>query len=170
MGFDMSDEVWADIKGFDGKYQVSNKGNVRRLNGRRHACLSLGKNTSGYLQVKLYGSGFTRHAYVHHLVLEAFVSSRPIGLEACHNDGNRTNNDRMNLRWDTRANNCFDRKAHGTENIGERHGASKLTSTQVIQMRNELESGMSQRMAAKKFGVSQSTVRDIAHRKKWAHL
>lgn len=55
-----------------------------------------------------------RHASVHPLVLEAFVGPRPPGMEACHADGNKTNNALSNLRWDTKRANELDAIRLGT--------------------------------------------------------
>ncbi len=52
--------------------------------------------------------------YVHRLVLEAFVSLCPEGMVACHNDGDTTNNNLSNLRWDTSSGNHQDKWKHGT--------------------------------------------------------
>jgi len=53
------------------------------------------------------------HKLVHRLVLEAFAGPCPDGMEACHGDGDPTNNRRLNLRWDTRSSNQLDTVRHG---------------------------------------------------------
>jgi hypothetical protein len=60
----------------------------------------------------------------------------PPGMEACHNNGDPTDNRLCNLRWDTHANNEADKIRHGTYFIrarlkGERNGNSKLTEEEV---------------------------------------
>jgi hypothetical protein len=92
-----------------------------------------------YLTVNL-GDGVKKVAhYVHRLVLEAFVGPRPPGLICCHNDGDPTNNQVENLRWDSYRANSEDMLRHGTRLIGEQNNA-KLTEAAVQEVRR-LRSG-----------------------------
>lgn len=117
----MQSTEWRPIPGYEGIYEVSNKGDVRRLAhinqkgmSLRERALSPGKVTSGHLQIALsdHQGKRTRHM-VHALVLAAFVGPRPQGLHGCHNDGNPLNNHLDNIRWDTPSSNMFDKVAHG---------------------------------------------------------
>lgn len=71
------------------------------------------------------------------------------------------------LRWATRAENEADKLIHGTHNRGERHGCAKLTTEQVLKIR---EMPGSIRAVGKIFGVSYSTIADIRRMKKWSHV
>ena len=71
------------------------------------------------------------HKFVHVLVLEAFIGPRPPKYQACHNNGDTTDNRLQNLRWDTVSNNHMDKHRHGTMQIGSKHSKAKLTETQV---------------------------------------
>ena len=133
-------EEWRFIEGAK-HYQVSNLGRVKSLPrlamryNPRWKCKSplpvserilrqgkyYGKNRDGSRRerpaattVAIDVNGRTVSRYVHHLVLEAFVGPRPEGTEACHGDGNGTNNKLANLRWDTHAENIKDSVSHGT--------------------------------------------------------
>lgn len=120
-------ETWLAIPGFEGKYEASDLGRVRSLdrvlvhgNGfvrrMRGRVLRPHLRRDGYAEVVL-GCGSrkaTKHRRVHLLVLAAHVGPCPSGLEACHNDGNRSNNQLGNLRWDTRVANMADKIIHGT--------------------------------------------------------
>lgn len=108
--------------GYEGTYEVSNLGQVRSLSrpdswGRpvRGRALSPDAGSGGHLRVKLTRNGVSRRFFIHRLVLAAFVGPRPEGMEACHNDGNPTNNIVSNLRWDTKSANAQDRRRHGTD-------------------------------------------------------
>jgi hypothetical protein len=116
-----ANENWLPIPGHPG-YEVSDLGRVRSLGwvtvdtiGRRQPhraqmltpCTRPGRD---YLHVSL-GAGVNRP--VHHLVLSAFVGTRPAGLDGCHNDGDPTNNRVSNLRWDTKKSNSQDVIKHG---------------------------------------------------------
>jgi HNH endonuclease/NUMOD4 motif len=118
-----AEECWKPVVGYEGLYEVSDQGNVRSLDrwgngGGGSRRLSRGRRltpqkSGSYLKVGLTrnGSGSTRS--IHVLVLEAFVGQRPDSALACHNDGDRRNNQLSNLRWDTQSNNMLDAVKHG---------------------------------------------------------
>jgi HNH endonuclease/NUMOD4 motif len=123
-------EVWRSVVGFAGIYEVSDQGNVASCDrimkypsGRvcryKGKLLSPGK-TGDRLTVVLCNSEGQRSYYVHDLVLTAFVGPCPDGQEGCHNDGNGTHNSLVNLRWDTRSENTYDRVRHGTHHAKNR--------------------------------------------------
>lgn len=107
---------------------------------------------------------------VSRLVLLAFVGPCPHGMEACHNNGIRTDDRLVNLRWDTRRNNHVDKKAHGTFQAGELHGMHKLTGDQVAEIRRAKASGKwhwGSEALARKYGVHRVTVSAIANSRWW---
>ena len=98
-------EKWVDIKGFNGKYQVSDTGKVRSLCYKKPRILST-SNTGkyrNYLAVKLYkgGRGTGKDYKVHRLVAEAFLPNPDNKPQVNHIDGNTFNNDVSNLEWVT---------------------------------------------------------------------
>lgn len=109
-------EIWKDIPGYEGRYQVSNAGNVRSLahrvrlvaHGKETTRLSPGRilkpgpQQSGHLSVAI-GKGNSRQ--VHQLVLEAFVGPCPEGCEVLHLNHNPADNRLENLRYGTRSEN-----------------------------------------------------------------
>lgn len=122
-------ECWLPVTGYEGSYEVSDQGRVRSLPrtvqrlGHENSTLSVrGKylrrtpRPDGYLQVAL-ARGATSHKswLVHRLVLVTFVGPCPHGMESCHNNGTRSDNRLINLRWDTMSGNMFDKKRHGTD-------------------------------------------------------
>lgn len=126
-----AEDVWRAIPGYEGRYEVSRYGDVRRLthsvmrsNGVPQRMNALTKKpqlkNSGYLYV-LFGRDMH---YVAHLVLTAFVGPRPPGKECCHNDGNKLNNAVENLRWDTRSENVRDIVRHGNHPQAEKEACS----------------------------------------------
>ena len=100
-------EEWRDIKGFEGYYQVSNMGRVKRLKivgneGRtyRERILVPVYNTR-YLNVSLCKNGTVKQRRVHRLVCEAFIEN-PYNYPCInHKDENRLNNNADNLEWCT---------------------------------------------------------------------
>lgn len=105
-------EVWQDIPGHLG-YKVSDQG---RVLGRRGNVLSPKITKKGnYRLVWLITEDGGKSRKVHHLVFEAFVGPRPKGMEACHRDGDPSNNQLTNLRWGTKSSNALDRVSHGND-------------------------------------------------------
>lgn len=124
----------------------------------------------GKCRVGLYREGRSHSTFVHRLVLYEFVGECPIGMVACHNDGDGTNNAVSNLRWDTPAGNEADKVAHGTKTEGEKVGTSVLTEDNVRSMRRLRDEGESIRSLARKFGVHQKTAQSVIHNRTWKHL
>lgn len=92
-------EIWKDIRGFEGRYQVSNLGSVRGVKGLLRAQLQ----NSGYLVVHLYLRGTRQVRLVHRLVAFAFCEGA--GSQVNHRNGDKANNTVVNLEWCTRREN-----------------------------------------------------------------
>jgi hypothetical protein len=169
-------ETWLEISDTEGRYSVSNYGNVRanwsdvprrnlphRIRIERSQQLKPHVHTTGYLRVAL-GRGVQR--YVHRLVAAAFHQNPEALPQVDHIDGNRTNNAALNLRWVS----AQDNAKYG----GERHDwtTQKLASAQrrVYAFRKKefeilIAAGHSLRAVAKAFGTSHSVVRATLSRK-----
>ena len=92
-------EIWRDIPGYEGLYQVSNLGNVKSayLKGKLK---KQRLNPNGYFGVNLSKDGKGKNANVHSLVAQAFLNHKPCGFKIVvdHIDDNRKNNKLSNLR------------------------------------------------------------------------
>lgn len=97
-------EIWKDIAGYEGLYQVSNLGNVLSLNYLGHGKKQLLKQTmttNGYKKVILWKNGVGKNYRVNRLVAAAFIPN-PDNLPIVnHKDWNRLNNCADNLEWCT---------------------------------------------------------------------
>lgn len=162
-------ERWANVVGFGDRYEISDQGNIRRRDNHRRLTPRPHIKT-GYYQVGLSVDGRKNHPYIHRLVCEAFSGPCPEGMECRHKDGDRSNNQSTNLAWGTRVEQNQDRNSHGTSNRGERHGLSKLTTEQVLEIRRLAATGWTQGDLAEQYGVCQQTISDIVVRRKWAWL
>lgn len=99
----MIKEIWKDIKGYEGLYQVSNYGKVKSLiqnNSRRKKVLKPYLNNSGYLRVNLYDKlGKAKKLYIHRLVALNFLDKPNNKNIVNHIDCNKLNNCVENLEW-----------------------------------------------------------------------
>ncbi len=165
---------WREIPGLDGRYEASADGRIRSTKSGRILKSHIGR--AGYPVVGIYFShaGRSKHRFVHRLVCVAWHGVPPNNrMEVAHLDGSRTNASASNLRWATAEENWADRKRHGRTSPprGEQQGAAKLTTAQVIQIRNIYNSGqMKQIDIARMFGVRDSTISRIITGVRWGHV
>ena len=119
----MNNEVWKDIVGYEGYYQVSDQGRVRsvdriitcadgRIRRYKSRILKFGKNQKGYLLTTLCKDGTQKTFKVHRLVAEAFIPNPDNKPECDHKDKDKTNNCVSNLWWVSTEENW----EHGTQN------------------------------------------------------
>lgn len=103
-------EIWKDIKGYEGYYQISNLGNVKSLerrvvksNGviqnRKERIMNKRKSTDGYYMAKLTLNNQSKNIAIHRLVAIHFIPNPNNLPEVNHKDLNRTNNNVENLEW-----------------------------------------------------------------------
>lgn len=121
-------EVWKDVIGYEGLYQVSNLGRVKHLPGIvedkngvkkfvREKIKSHTISEDGYHSVSLYKNNVVEYFMVHRLVLSIFKPSRlQSELEVNHKDGNKDNNSLSNLEWVTGSENIQKGVELGTTN------------------------------------------------------
>lgn len=162
---------WKPIQNFE-DYFINSAGMVCSIKkkGRHFAYyLSLIKPKTGqkYYYVDLYKNGVYKRKYIHHLVLEHFVSNRPNDQEALHGSLGKHNNTVKNLRWGTKKENMADKLLSGTDNRGSKHGNSKLKEPNIVSIRELSKSGFNNTEIAKNFNVSQSAISRIVRNKSW---
>lgn len=143
-------------------YYIDIQGTVYRKMSYGFKLMKSHKDKDGYLFVMLtrgYGKSISQK--VHRLVLEAFVGKCPEGMECCHNDGIRDNDDLDNLRWDTRSNNHKDKRKHGT-------GVQLLNELQVriIRKHKRIPRGY-RKFLANIFNVNDSVIKDVLYGRTW---
>lgn len=138
-------EIWKDIPGYEGKYQVSNFGRVKslartmphKLHGKwfvRERILKqfpVGNSGNQYLGVFLHKGCGEQHIFrVHRLVADAFIAKVPGKPEVNHKDCDKTNNYADNLEWVSGKENSRHAWAHGRcNNVGWRKHAVKNIDT-----------------------------------------
>lgn len=90
-------EIWKDIEGYEGLYQVSNLGNIKSL--RSNKLMSVNDSGIGYMKTHLSKNGKQTYPYVHRLVAIAFLPNPNNLPEVNHKDENKSNNNVTNLEW-----------------------------------------------------------------------
>ena len=169
-------EIWKDIPGYRGSYQVSSKGRVRSLPRlvpvydrirqvsymrpcpgkilRQAVC-----DRAGHVSVHL--GKHCRGIPVHQLVMLAFHGYPPPGMEAMHLNGNPKDNRPENLKYGTHSENMIDMYRLGKGNL-------KLTPEEVRQIRFGLSCGWSNLELARVYGVSDTCIRYIRKGRRYA--
>ena len=90
-------EIYKDIQGYEGKYQISNLGNVYSLITNK--ILKPRLTLDGYYQVDLCKNGVKKHLYIHRLVAQSFLDNPKNYKIVNHKDENSMNNIVSNLEW-----------------------------------------------------------------------
>ena len=111
-------EIWKDIEGYEGLYQVSNEGRVKsvervvmRCNGRPKTISErvlkpwLDKKGKGYFNIDLWKDNICKKFKLHRLIAKAFIPNPDNKEEIDHIDTDTRNNKIENLRWVTRTEN-----------------------------------------------------------------
>lgn len=191
-------EIWLDVKGHEGKYQVSNIGRVRRLQYTTktrnqtiefdlvlsNLVLNANNDSRGYPQVSL--SNPRRVARVHRLVAEAFLPEpsqevveecQAAGLDYVlinHIDKNKCNPNKDNLEWCSPKYNQTHSKSEYVAGIrkisGSKNVVAILTEEDVCKILCLLRAGISQQKVGDMFGVKQITISNIWTGRSWAHF
>jgi hypothetical protein len=165
-------EQWKDIEGYEGKYAVSNYGNVKNLaNGR---VKKLSTTSNGYKNIMLNSdrNQFT----IHRLVAKAFLPTIEGKNHVNHKDGIKTNNHVDNLEWCTPKENVAHFLKHGLRNTpkGETHPHAKLTEEKITAIkqafikRNTRKQPAYNELAAQ-YNVHPKTISTIILGKVWQH-
>lgn len=178
----MQDEIWKDVDGYDGKYQVSNHGNMRMIivyrcprRPRPPATKPMKNNTHnlGYKRIGLRKNGKTKNWYIHQLVARAFIPNPLSKPEVNHIDCNKANNHISNLEWCTKKENMRHRKLMGlydTQPKGSSHPGSKLIESDIPKMRALRTLGVPGEIIAAAFNISEGTLYSSIRGETWKHI
>lgn len=144
-------EIWKDIQGYEGLYQVSNLGRIKSL-GRTikkigpkgkifyrdypEKILKQTKNKKGYLTVILSKNNENKIVRVHRIVAKTFLNLKEKGKEVNHKDGNKENNCASNLEWITHQENMIHAYKNGLKKgaMTGRFGKKHNKSMQILQI------------------------------------
>ena len=173
-------EQWKDVVGYEGLYQVSDMGVVKRIaigQGSVSGRILKHRKRGEYkhLGVVLYKNKKPKAFLIHRLVLVAFRGLCPNGMEARHLNGNGGDNRIDNLSWDTHSVNMQDRKSHGTTYNGDQKGSSnpsaKINEKKVKMIKKHLREGkLRGSQIARLFEISPQAVCCIKKGRNWGWL
>lgn len=121
----------------------------------------------GYGQINL---GNNVRQLAHRTSYRLFVGEVPKGLRVLHRCDNPICVHPAHLFVGTAKDNSQDMVRKGRSAFGERSAAAKLTDRKVFAIRRHLDAGMSQAELGRRFGVSNTSIKHIAHRDTWRHV
>ena len=178
---DLKNEIWKDIEGFEGIYQISDLARIKSLS--RYVIMKnnlpvLKKErilkpayAYGYALIGLSKNKVSKSFSIHRLVAQSFIPNPENKPEVNHKYPllSKSFNSLWNLEWTTKSENT----AHAVKNklfkayYGEKSHASKLTEKEVLEIR---ASNLKQVELAKIYNIDQTTISIIKTRKIWANL
>lgn len=178
--YDSEPEIWKDIEGFKGLYQVSNMGNVKSL--RKGIIMSPGSNGK-YLFVYLSKKAVVKRFYIHILVAKYFVPNPENKPEVNHKFCDKMDNRACVLEWNTRKENMehakLNNRFYASEyqiqqtikaNSGENNWLSKFKESDIRDIRALKLQGLTNRIIAGKYNVNRETIGYIVRGKTWKHV
>lgn len=183
----MNEIIWKDVTSFEGKYQVSNKGQVKSLDrevyySNGYTQYHLGKiltpilHSNGYLYVGLHDKKRTRSKSVHRLVAEAFIPNPDNKPCVNHKDGNKHINCVENLEWCTYSENHIHAIKTGLHlgapplKQGSQTVSAKLGETDIPMIRSLIKSGVMIITVADMYGLCPKTIRAIRDGITWKNV
>ena len=176
-------EIFKDIEGYNGDYQVSNLGRIKSLKFGKEKILEFGISNRGYFYINLSKNGKVKPKFIHVLLFETFNDYKLKENECVHHkDKNKRNNHIDNFQLMTKSEHVsLHHKgkitSEKTKNLmikkqtGYAHQNSILTEEKVTEIWKHInESVLSQRKISKMFNISQPTISMIKTGKIWKHI
>lgn len=173
------EEIWKDIKGFEGEYQISNQGRVKSLARqcgnyyKPETIRTLSLTRDGYPKIRLQVGDKDVTTRVHRLVAEAFLG--PSDLTVNHKDGNKQNNCVENLEYADRHEQLYHAYKLGLKKSLKdfNNPQSKLTRDQVLYIREHYIKGdktYGGSALGRRFGVTERVIALVASRRAYKEV
>ena len=176
-------EIWKDVVGYEGLYQVSNFGNIKSLPQKRWMnvnmayayyngkILSPSTTIDGYLQIRISKDSIGKTFLVHRLIALAFIINPNNKSEVNHINGIKDDNRVKNLEWVTPKENAKHAYKVGLKKPqkGITNGSCKLTESQVLEIRS-LKGLKSYKELAKMYNVGTTAIGRIQNKTHWKHI
>lgn len=166
-------ETWKQVPGYEGLYDVSDYGRVRRWYGHGECMiLRCPHDTYGYRVACLYKDRNRKPFKIHRLVAMAFVTNTKNKKTVNHDDGVKDNNCLENLWWATQGENnkhAYDTGLHG-KLLGSDGPNSRYADNEVYDIKILISKGYASGFIRKIFYMPKSTFNSIKSGKTWGHL
>lgn len=157
-----------DILKINTAYKITPEGMIYNAIGK---CRKPSICKKGYAHITLSNKGNRVTYLVHRLVAEQYIPNPYNLTQVNHIDGNKLNNKASNLEWVNASTNIVHSFCTGLSDYsGSKNGRSKLTESDVIQIKQLLSQGIKNKEIADKFNISKSVICDIKHKRKWSHI
>lgn len=131
---DLLNEEWRDIKDYEGLYQISNYGRVKRKRIPQAKILKNMFTTTGYYRITLSNIRKQKDFKVHRLVAQEFLPNLENKKQVNHIDGNKLNNNVNNLEWVTNKENVRHAILTG---LRAHHKIKNYDENKIIEMYNQ---------------------------------
>ena len=151
-------EIFKDVKGYEGYYEISNLGRVRSTSYKGKKILKPAVTKNGYLNVIFCINQKKEHKFIHRLVAEAFIPNVNNHSTVNHKDENKLNNCVENLEW------------LSVEDNNRYSNSKMLTKEKVLQIPSLIDQGYTQLEIAKYFNVSRRAIQSILRGEHWKDL
>ena len=179
-------EIWKDVKGYEGHYQVSSLGRVKSLArivecrkgvfvNKKEKFLKSTKNRKGYLNLKLCikkdGVCSEKTIIVHRLVANEFLENPLNKPQVNHKNGIKDDNRVENLEWATGSENVIHSLVNNLKipQKGSEHGNAKLTEEKVLEIR-KIGRSKTLKELGKIYNVDMSLISLVLLNKIWKHV
>ena len=167
-------ERWAPVLGWEGVYEASTMGRIKRIARARGATpgsVTTGYHErNGYVKVSLYKDGIEFRTWLHRIIAMAFLGPIPEGHEVNHKDSDPSNDTIDNLEYVTHRQNLIHAVDRGRTLTGERCYNAVLTEDGVRFIWEQRMIGASVPTIAKHMGVHQNTIYSVTQGKSWRRV
>ena len=172
-------EVFKDILGYEGLYQVSNLGKVKSTERKakhwsgglltvKSRIMKPFTSKCGYLIVSISKNSIDNKFLIHRLVSNAFIPNPYNKPQVNHINGIKTDNRVVNLEWNTRSENIKHADNSGLRNLkGKNNSRSKLSEIDVFEIRKSDKPII---FLSKKYNVGRNCISKVLHKKTWKHI